>query len=342
MSVSIPDSVTSIGYSAFEDCSNLTGINIPDSVTSIGYSAFEDCSNLTGIDIPDSVTSIGDWTFKGCSNLTSITLPGSVTCIGEGAFEDCSNLTSVNIPDGVTSIGDCAFWGCSNLTNITLPGSVTCIGEGAFAECSNLTSINIPDSVTSIGDWTFEDCSNLTSITIPDSITRIRYSAFEGCTGLKSSTFKRYDTTYSCIYADGIMAFVMSQKALNQMTVYKAKLFEGIDSGELLLEDCVIAEQDGVFAHGETLKKAMSDLQFKQAKNRGADQYRELSMDAQVSFEDAVTMYRVITGACEFGTEQFIKTFGGHTKIKESYSPREIIKITRSQYNHDVFAEFFS
>ena len=91
----IPDSVTSIGSSAFYDCSSLTSITIPNGVTSIGYYAFSRCDSLTSITIPDSVTSIGYRAFYGCSSLTSITIPDSVTNIDSRAFEGCSSLKDV-------------------------------------------------------------------------------------------------------------------------------------------------------------------------------------------------------------------------------------------------------
>ena len=108
-SVTIPDSVTSIGEYTFAYCDSLTSVTIPDSVTSIGDRAFDSCYSLTSVTIPDSVTSIGDSAFSGCTSLTSVTIPDSVTSIGGGAFSNCTSLTSVTIPDSVTSIGDSAF-----------------------------------------------------------------------------------------------------------------------------------------------------------------------------------------------------------------------------------------
>ncbi len=118
--VVIPNSVTSIGYGAFERCESLISITIPDSVTSIGASAFEDCTSLTSVIIPDSVTSIGKRAFEYCTSLTSVIIPDSVTSIGKRAFAYCTDLTSVTIPNSVTSIGKCAFSNCENLTSVTV------------------------------------------------------------------------------------------------------------------------------------------------------------------------------------------------------------------------------
>ena len=119
----IPDSVTSIGGSAFRGCSSLTSVTIPDSVTSIGDDAFCNCRSLTSVTIPDSVTLIDNGAFQGCTSLTSVTIPDSVTSIGDRTFSECTSLTSVTIPDSVTSIGYSAFYYCTSLTDVYYAGS---------------------------------------------------------------------------------------------------------------------------------------------------------------------------------------------------------------------------
>ena len=214
-SVTIPNSVTSIGAYAFSGCSGLTSVTIPNAVTSIGGEAFSGCSGLTSVTIPNSVTSIGGEAFSYCRGLTSVTIGNSVTSIGDNAFGSCSGLTSVTIPNSVTSIGGEAFSYCSSLENInvelgnnnyssidgilynkdqtsllccpgakisvTIPNSVTSIGNDAFHGCYGLTSVTIPNSVTSIGNDAFYDCSGLTSVTIPNSVTSIGSYAFGYC-----------------------------------------------------------------------------------------------------------------------------------------------------------------
>ena len=124
---------------------NKATVVIPDSVTSIGILAFNDCKSLTSVAISNSVTSVGEFAFHNCTGLKSIAIPNKVTTIGRGVFSDCSSLTSVTIPDSVTSIGDYAFFRCSSLKSVTIPDSVTSIGDGAFSVCSNLKSVTFND-----------------------------------------------------------------------------------------------------------------------------------------------------------------------------------------------------
>lgn len=182
----IPNSVTSIGKSAFYDCSGLTSITIPNSVTSIGSSAFSGCSGLTSIAIPSSVTSIGSSVFYNCKRLKSVGIPNSVTCIEASAFSGCDGLTSAAIPNSVTSIGSSAFNGCRGLKSVEIPNSVISLGSDIFSHCEGLTSVSIPNSVKSIPSNAFHYCTNLVSVEIPNSVTSIGSSAFYGCKRLAS------------------------------------------------------------------------------------------------------------------------------------------------------------
>ncbi len=159
---------------------------IPNTVTSIGESAFSGCSGLTSVTIPEGVTSIGDYAFSRCTGLTSVTIPSSLTSIGNYAFQYCSGLASVTINSNailsrnynlVNSIEN--IFGIQ-VKNYIIGEGVTSIGYGAFYDCDGLTSVTIPSSVTSIGDFAFSDCSSLTSVTVgmetPLTITENTFS----------------------------------------------------------------------------------------------------------------------------------------------------------------------
>lgn len=190
-----------IPENAFNGFRSLTSITIPDSVCSIGDSAFVGCDSLTSIVVPDSVTSIGISAFSYCDKLSNVNIPDSVTVIKAGMFNNCRNLTNVNIPNSVTSIEKNAFSYCHNLKNITIPKSVTSIGEKAFTE-TGLESIVVPHLINSIELGTFMGCTSLTSVTIPSSVTLIGDFAFEDCTNLSDVYYAGSKINWETIQID--------------------------------------------------------------------------------------------------------------------------------------------
>ena len=223
-SITIQNSVTSIGSSAFSGCSGLTSVvwnakNVADFSSHSDAPFYNIRSNITSFTFGDSVQHIPACLCHEMSNLTSITIPNSVTTIGYYAFYYCSGLTSITIPKSVTNIGKAALFG-TNITSIAwnakkcdnLPlmkassnrfnyifgiysekikyfvfgDSVEHIPSNLCYDMYNLTTITIPNSVTTIGEGAFDECSSLTSIVIPENVTHIDGTAFYGCDDLTS------------------------------------------------------------------------------------------------------------------------------------------------------------
>ena len=153
---------------------NIRSVTIPQSVTSIGDSAFAGCHNLDSVTIKDAATSIGSWAFDECYKLTTLSLGKNITTIGDYAFLDCHTLDNVTIPDSVTSIGKSAFYRCYALTTLSLGENIEKIGSYAFAECKHLTNVTIPEKVETIEPYTFGWCLDLKYITLPAGLTSFK------------------------------------------------------------------------------------------------------------------------------------------------------------------------
>ena len=202
--ITVPKTITYIGFQIFYKASNLYKVNY-NSTYQNSNNPFLDLSHITTISfggnyipsnilkgnlsvknviISDNVNSIGYAAFSGCTNLVTLNISIGIEKIGNEAFAYCKNLSNVIIPNTVTYIGNYAFSNCSNIENITIPSSITSIGYGTFSSCTELKSIIIPDSVISIDDWAFSLCESIESITIPDSVVSIGDYVFLGCDNL--------------------------------------------------------------------------------------------------------------------------------------------------------------
>ena len=185
--ITLPPTLTSVGYSCFSGWTSLEDINLPDSIKTIDSQAFKDCTSLKEITLPKDLTKLDFYTFKGCTSLRDITLPKALSILNPYAFEGCTSLTSIQIPDGVETIGEYAFNGCSSLTEVTFPSKLKSIENNAFQGCTKLNNVQLPETLENLFAYSFSDCKALTSIRIPRNV-RLVAAAFYGCDNLTNVT----------------------------------------------------------------------------------------------------------------------------------------------------------
>ena len=247
-SVTLPNSVTSVGTQAFDECTGLTSpvynahcfaympscsgaYAIPEGIKQIAGWAFAYCRSLTSITIPKSVTSIGDEAFRQCSSLTSVVW-NAINCTSSAPFDNWSggSITSITFGDSVQHIPASICNGMTKLTSVTISNSVTSIGNAAFKGCHSLTSpvynahcfaymptsyegaYVIPEGIKQIAGSAFYGCSELTSMTIPNSVTSIGEYAFYNCSSLASITIPNSVTGIggSAFYGCSELTFIES------------------------------------------------------------------------------------------------------------------------------------
>lgn len=210
----------------------------------------------------------------------------------------------ISLPDNLTVEGvlDLSF------TKITsLPNNLT-VGYSLDLRGTQITSL--PDNLT-VGGSLYLDGTQITE----EETKKVNK--------LKNGDYKK--GVY--VYVDGILTRVKSARKFGEYTYYYGK-----NKGENVVSDGTD------FAHCKTFKEGVTDIAFKRAKDRGADQYKGLSLDKEFTPEEAITMYRIITGACRQGSESFVKSLG---KLKDKYTLREIIDTTKGQYGSSTFENFF-
>ena len=179
--IKIPSGVTAIPENCFRECSLMESVSLPAGLVEIGASAFSGCQNLESVTLPESLTTLGSNAFESCKSLKTIKIPSRVTAIPENCFRECSLMESVSLPAGLVKIGAYAFNGCQNLESVALPESLKTLGYSAFKACKLLKTIKIPSGVTAIPDQCFDGCSSLENVTIPEGVTTIGDYAFGYC-----------------------------------------------------------------------------------------------------------------------------------------------------------------
>lgn len=182
--VTIPSSVSTIGYSAFNSCKNLRRVMDASRVTEMQGFEYTDCTNLTSVTLSGTLQKIGYRSFAG-SALAHLVLPASMREIGSSAFEDCHQLRNVQFNTGLQNIKDHAFKN-SGLVFLELPNDIKEIGEWAFEGCASLKTVQIPPSVTSLGMGAFYHCIALESVVIPTTLTNFNDRTFNGCRNLSA------------------------------------------------------------------------------------------------------------------------------------------------------------
>lgn len=181
--VVIPEGVTEIGYSAFQNCRNLTSITIPSSLKTIGKAAFGENGKLTSLKVDNNnpyFKTISDvlfsfdgevlYTYPAGKITENYTIPDMVFEIKDSAFAGNSNLTTLIAPSTLQEVGTEAFENCYNLKTIQFNSSLLYIYAGAFLNCRNLEDITLPYGTKYIYDGTFNGCNKLLNLKLPSSI----------------------------------------------------------------------------------------------------------------------------------------------------------------------------
>ncbi|MCH5222340.1 MAG: leucine-rich repeat protein [Muribaculaceae bacterium] len=191
ISIEFNDGLKIINNDAFIDCTNLQSVTLPNTLNSLGDRAFMNCISLENIQLSNALKLLSNYVFAGCNALKSIKLPDSITDMGHDGggghcFSNCTNLNSVELSKNLEYIGWQVFQGCTSLVSIDIPDSVTVIQYAVFAGCTSLKNVRLSNSITDFAGSLFEGCTSLEYIEIPSSVRFMNGHMFSGCTSLKT------------------------------------------------------------------------------------------------------------------------------------------------------------
>ena len=279
--IQIPETIKSATGDATYQVTSVTGFGsnnklemvfIPDTITTFGYGAFSECSNLYEVRLPSELVQTGNAMFSGCSTLSKIQLPESLTTISESTFDGCRSLRDLYIPKNVSTIGPAAFRGCTSVSvspdneyfTLALEGkcllktykvptgldaSETTVVEltQAFEEISE-----IPATVTKLAPYCFSKVTSITSVDIPEVITEIPNNAFMSCTNLESVTFNGKITVLNatCFYNTALKAVTLPE-GLEKISSY---VFANTELASAKLPASITALGDHAFGNLSTLE----------------------------------------------------------------------------------------
>ena len=325
--------VTIIGESAFYGCDGLTGIFIPEGITNIAISAFEDCHRLIKFDVSKDnpryrshegflMTTDERSLLLAPSGLESVIIPDCVTNIEEKAFEYCRNLTSATLPQcACSSQLSQIFRSCfQRITNVVISASVTNIGAYAFRDCGSMENVTIPDGVVSIGDYAFHNCQRLASVRIPDSVTNIGNNTFEWCYNLACVAIPQY------VCSIGLRdVFPSSYETITNVVINDSAMNIGDEAFALCRSIANIIIPDNVSSIG---RSAFQDCRSLTSVTIGDN----VTNVGEYAFQDCVALTNVVIGSnltrIDYGTSR------NCTNLNAITIPDNITSLMASAFQH--------
>lgn len=325
--VYMPESITSIGTSAFSGCQNLESVTLPESLTTFGSYAFSSCKSLKAIKIPSVVTTITDRCFSGCSSLESVTIPEGVTDIGGVAFFGC-NLKALTLPESLEAIGSSAFYGNQSLKSVNIPAKVKKIEAQAFSHCG-LTNLVIQEGVQTIGGIAFYE-NPLQKLTLPSTVTSIGGNAFGNNNNLQSIICNAVTPPKLGENAFGYNASTTVKVPLQSIAAYRQangwKNFSNYCSGEVVNNGITYRIDE----NGATITAAeatLAEANIPSAVEFEGNQYPVIKINDNVFADNTnLTAVTLPEGLVEIGTYAFFKC----TSLKIVKIPSNVTTIPES------------
>lgn len=182
--ITLPETLTTLGSSAFASCDSLRSVTIPSQVSAIPSRCFEGCEKLQQVVLPSTITTIGENAFDGCTSLSDVTLPASLTSLGQSAFSSCP-IKEIDIPAGLTTISQYAFSNNMALEHLVIPANVLSVGSYAFQSAGSLQTLQLCEGLVEIREQAFGYCRKLTEVVLPSSLEKCMSAPFADCTSLK-------------------------------------------------------------------------------------------------------------------------------------------------------------